>query len=182
MDSRGSAAGQIKIIAKPVISDFHSNMKRIDASEEKFMAVALRLARTAADAGETPVGAVMVRDGKIIGTGHNQVESLNDPTAHGEIIALREACHHAGDWRLPGATLYATLEPCIMCAAALIHARVTRVVYGARDHRWGGVGSLFDLSHDPRLNHELQVVSGILEDEAARLLQEFYRKLREVPS
>jgi tRNA(adenine34) deaminase len=157
-------------------------MKRIPASEEKFMAVALTLARTAADEGETPVGAVVVQDGKIIGTGYNRVEALSDPTAHAEIVALREACLHTGDWRLPAATLYATLEPCIMCAAAIIHARLSRVVYGARDHRWGGVGSLFDFSHDPRINHELQVVSGVLEEDAARLLQEFYRKLRHMPS
>jgi tRNA(adenine34) deaminase len=194
MDSRGSPAGQVGVLQDSALSRFRGHlwsrrskgsvgfMKRIDASDEKMMAVALDLARIAADAGETPVGAVVVQDGRILGSGYNQVEAMSDPTAHAEIVALREASRASGDWRLPAATVYVTLEPCIMCAAAMIHARVQRVVYGARDHRWGAVGSLFDFSHDPRLNHELQVVSGVLEDDAARLLREFYRKLRQTPS
>ncbi len=143
------------------------------------MSLALELARQAFEEGETPVGAVIVQDGDIIGTGHNRVETLHDPTAHAEIIALREAAWKAGDWRLPAADIYVTLEPCIMCVSALIHARIRRVVFGAHDDRWGGLGSLFDLSHDPRINHELEVVSGVMEQEAAKLLQEFFRKLRQ---
>jgi tRNA(adenine34) deaminase len=144
----------------------------------EFMATALDLASTAAQEGETPVGAVVVQAGKIIGRGYNRVEIEKDPTAHAEILALREATRTTGDWRLPEATVYVTLEPCIMCAAALLHARVKRLVYGARDDRWGGVGSLFDLSHDPRINHELEVISGVMKEEAAELLRKFYQGLR----
>jgi tRNA(adenine34) deaminase len=144
----------------------------------EFMTLALELAETAARMGETPVGAVVVRNRTIIGRGHNRVEVDKDPTAHAEILALREAAKTVRDWRLSAATIYVTLEPCIMCAAALIHARVSRLVYGARDDRWGGVGSLFDFSHDPRINHEFEVVSGVMKDEAAELLQEFYKGLR----
>ncbi len=140
---------------------------------------ALELAQKAADTGETPVGAVIVQDDTIIGSGYNLVETVRDPTAHAEVVALREACRRTGDWRLPEATVYVTLEPCIMCAAALIHARVKRVVYGARDDRWGGLGTLFDFSHDPRINHEIEVVSGIMEEESAQLLRNFFRKLRQ---
>ena len=153
-------------------------MNVIDKSEQKFMAMALDLARKAAAIGETPVGAVVVQNGTVIGMGHNLVEAEKDPTAHAEIVALREAGRFSNDWRLPGATVYVTLEPCIMCAAALVHSRVKRLVFGARDLRWGGVGSLFDLAHDPRMNHELEVVSGIMEDRAAALLQQFYKQLR----
>jgi tRNA(adenine34) deaminase len=146
---------------------------------QKFMIIALDLAATAAQQGETPVGAVVVQDDRIIGRGYNRVEIEKDPTAHAEILALREAARTTGDWRLPEATVYVTLEPCIMCAAALLHARVRRLVYGTRDDRWGGVGSLFDLSHDPRINHQLEVVSGVMKEEAAELLQGFYKGLRE---
>ncbi len=150
-------------------------------SAKKFMAAALDLAAVAAAMGETPVGAVVVQAGKIIGRGYNRVEIEKDPTAHAEIVALREATRVAGDWRLPEATVYVTLEPCIMCAAAMLHARVKRLVYGARDDRWGGVGSLFDFSHDPRINHELEVISGVMKEEAAELLRQFYRGLRNGP-
>jgi tRNA(adenine34) deaminase len=153
-------------------------MKPRDRSEERFMLFALDLAKIAAQQGETPVGAVVVRDGQIIGSGHNRVETDTDPTAHAEIIALREAARSAVDWRLPGASVYVTLEPCLMCAVALIHARVKRLIFGARDHRWGGMGSLFDVSHDPRMNHEIEVVSGVMEEEAAALLQGFFTRVR----
>ena len=146
--------------------------------DEQFMTLALRLAQKAGEQGETPVGAVVVREGEVIGQGYNQVEAEKDAAAHAEIVALREAGKSLGDWRLLGTTLYVTLEPCIMCAAALIHARVPRLVFGARDNRWGGVGSLFDFSHDPRINHELEVVPGIMEKESAELLQRFYKRLR----
>ncbi len=154
---------------------FYNRASPIDT---KFMADALELAQIAAETGETPVGAVLVMNGKIIGRGYNRVEIEKDPTAHAEILALREAARTVGDWRLPQATVYVTLEPCIMCAAALIHARVKRLVYGARDERWGGVGSLFDFSHDPRINHELEVISGVMKEQAAELLQEIYKQLR----
>ena len=147
-------------------------------NSQKFMAIALDLASVAARMEETPVGAVVVQAGKIIGRGYNRVEIEKDPTAHAEILALREATRETGDWRLPEATVYVTLEPCIMCAAAMLHARVKRLVYGARDDRWGGVGSLFDLSHDPRINHELEVISGVMKEEAAELLRKFYQSLR----
>lgn len=143
---------------------------------------ALELAGKAAAAGETPVGAVLVQDGRIVGSGYNRVEMDRDATAHAEMVALRDACRYVGDWRLPHATLYVTLEPCVMCAAALIHARVKRLVFGARDDRWGGVGSLFDLAHDPRMNHELEVVSGVMEDQSAELLRQFFRTLRQKPA
>jgi tRNA(adenine34) deaminase len=152
---------------------------RIEKSEEAYMHLALELAATAGKKGETPVGAVVVQDGNIIGTGYNCVECHKDPSAHAEMLAIREACRSTGDWRLPRATVYVTLEPCVMCAAALIHARVKRLIFGARDIRWGGVGSLFDLSHDPRMNHELEVVPGIMEEESVALLQEFFRDIRE---
>ena len=151
----------------------------IDPAHITYMTVAMELARKAAASGETPIGAVVVQDGTIIGTGYNRVEIDRDPTAHAEMLAIREATRASGDWRLPRATIYVTVEPCIMCAAALIHARVARLVYGARDPRWGGAGSLFDLSHDPRINHELEVISGVMEEEAAALLKEFFRRVRQ---
>lgn len=143
------------------------------------MEEALRLAQRAAQVGETPVGAVIVLDGNIVGTGYNRVELDKNPTGHAEIEAIREATRRIGDWRLSRSTIYVTLEPCIMCAAALIHSRVQRVVYGAPDKRWGGLGSLFDLSHDPRINHELEVISGVMEEEAGELLKRFFRNLRD---
>ncbi|MEJ2717589.1 MAG: tRNA adenosine(34) deaminase TadA [Deltaproteobacteria bacterium] len=153
-------------------------MNRRNSSEERFMSRALDLAKMAARQGETPVGAVVVQHGAIIGSGYNRVEAEIDPTAHAEMIALREAARNRGDWRLPEASVYVTLEPCLMCAVALIHARVKRLVFGARDHRWGGVGSLFDISHDPRLNHEIEVVCGVMEEEAVALLQGFFTSIR----
>jgi tRNA(adenine34) deaminase len=154
-------------------------MDGIDPTDIRYMVIALELARKAAASHETPIGAVVVLDGTIIGRGYNRVEIDKDPTAHAELIAIRAAARTGGDWRLPGATIYVTVEPCIMCAAALIHARIERLVYGTRDLRWGGVGSLFDLSHDPRMNHELEVVSGVMEKESAALLKEFFRNVRQ---
>jgi tRNA(adenine34) deaminase len=144
-----------------------------------FMRVALDLAITASRAGEMPVGAIMVDAGIIIGQGFNRIEMEGDPTAHAEIIAIREAAARKGDWRLHSATLYVTVEPCIMCAAAVLHARVRRVVYGAPDKRWGGFGSLFDLAHDPRMNHECEVVSGIMEKECSQLCSDFFHQVRQ---
>ncbi len=153
-------------------------MNRAIQSHEQFMARALELAKRAAAEGETPVGAVIVRAGHIVGTGYNRVENQKDPTAHAEILAIREAACTLADWRLSGCTAYVTLEPCFMCAAAMVHARIDRLVFGARDIRWGGVGSLFDLSHDPRMNHQIEVIAGIMEKEAAEMLQQFFGGLR----
>jgi tRNA(adenine34) deaminase len=153
-------------------------MSRIDEHDRRYMLEALKLAERAASLGETPVGAVIVRNGRVIGTGYNRMEAEKDPTAHAEMIALREAAAASHDWRLPQAVLYATLEPCIMCAAALVHSRIRRVVFGARDERWGGFGSLFDFAHDPRINHDIEVVSGVMEEETADLLRSFFRRVR----
>ncbi|MCX5862582.1 MAG: tRNA adenosine(34) deaminase TadA [Desulfomonile sp.] len=146
--------------------------------DEEFMVQALALARFAGEQGETPVGALVVVNGRILGQGFNRVEMDKDPTAHAEIVALRDAARNWGDWRLLSATLYVTLEPCIMCAAALIHARIRRLVYGASDERWGAVGSLFDFAHDPRINHELEVIPRVMEKESAEILQGFFERLR----
>jgi tRNA(adenine34) deaminase len=154
-------------------------MGKVGKSDAPFMELALKLAQRAGEEGETPVGAVVVLGNEVIGRGYNRVEGERDPVAHAEIIAMRQAAQTLGDWRLLRTTLYVTLEPCIMCAAALIHARVPRVVFGAWDNRWGGVGSLFDFSHDPRINHEIEVVSGVMEKESAALLQRFFRELRQ---
>lgn len=153
-------------------------MGKTAVSDLRFMDAALVLARRAAAEGETPVGAVLVRDHRIIGSGYNKVERDRDPTAHAEIIALREAARSSADWRLPGTTLYVTVEPCIMCASALLLARVSRLVFGAADLRWGAVGSLFDLSHDPRINRDIEVIPGVMAEQAAELLQSFFRTLR----
>lgn len=142
------------------------------------MKIALFLARKAALLGETPVGAIIVRKGKIIGSGFNRVERDNDPTAHAEIVALRKATKTQGDWRLIDTSVYVTLEPCIMCAAALLNARVSRVVFGAWDTRYGAFGSLFDLSHDPRYNHEIEIISGVMKEEASQQLQGFFSQKR----
>src|SRR5215831_730233 len=130
-----------------------------------FMRQALDLARVAEQAGEVPVGAVIVRDGEIIGRGCNSPIALNDPTAHAEILALREAAAAVGNYRLEGATLYTTLEPCVMCAGALVAARVSRLVFGARDLRFGGVRSKFSLADSALLNHRVQIDEGILGSE-----------------
>lgn len=154
------------------------SMGRIAQSDLRFMEAAIELAKRAAAEGETPVGAVLVREGAIIGKGYNRVEADRDPTAHAEMIALRQAARSGADWRLSGATLYVTVEPCIMCASALLLARVGRLVFGAPDPRWGGVGSVFDLSHDPRINRDIEVIPGVMAEQAAELLQSFFRMLR----
>lgn len=144
----------------------------------RYMRAALRLAGEAAARGDVPVGALVVDGGSIIGVGSNTREAEADPTGHAEIVALREACRARGRWRVDGATLYVTLEPCPMCAGALVNARVARVVYGAADPKAGAVRSLYGLCDDPRLNHRMQVVPGVLADESAALLQDFFRRAR----
>ncbi len=143
-----------------------------------FMAQALQLARQAEEAGEVPVGAVVVHDGQIIGRGSNAPISETDPTAHAEIEALREAARLLGNYRLPETTLYVTLEPCPMCAGAMVHARVARLVYGCADPRSGAAGSVYDIAASAKLNHRLEVTGGVLEGESRELLQEFFRARR----
>ncbi len=143
------------------------------------MGEALALAREAALAGEVPVGAVAVLDGRIVGRGRNRREEDRDPCAHAELLALREASRTLGRWRLTGVTLVATLEPCAMCAGAAVLARIDRLVYGADDPKAGAVGSLMDLSADPRLNHRFPVDRGVRGEEASGLLRAFFRSRRE---
>jgi len=146
------------------------------------MALALREATRAASLGEVPVGAVVVQHGVVLGRGGNMVETRGDATAHAEMIALREAVDALGDWRLVDAAMYVTLEPCPMCAGALILARVGTVVFGARDPKFGACGSVVDLlGGGPRWNHRVAVVAGVEEDESARLLREFFARRRAGP-
>jgi tRNA(adenine34) deaminase len=143
-----------------------------------FMGLALDEARCAAAEGEVPVGAVVVMDGRVIGRGHNRLIAATDPTAHAEILALREAAAAVGNYRLPGAILYATVEPCPMCCGAALQARLARVVFGAPDPKAGAARSLYRLLEDPRLNHEAIVVGGVRSAECAALLSEFFRARR----
>ena len=142
------------------------------------MGVCLVLARQAAKRGEIPVGAIVVQGGRIIGRGYNLRQTEDDPTAHAEIVALREAGRAQGSWRLNDATLYVTLEPCPMCAGALVNARVSRLVYGCADEKAGAVHSLYGLCTDDRLNHRLEVTAGVRTAECASLLRTFFRKRR----
>jgi tRNA(adenine34) deaminase len=142
------------------------------------MREALVEAERGAVAGEVPVGAVVVLDGAIVGRAHNAPVALSDPSAHAEVLALREAGRKAGNYRLPDATLYVTVEPCTMCCGAVVHARLARVVYGARDAKAGAVESLYRLLDDPRLNHRVDAVGGMLADDSAALLRGFFDRRR----
>jgi tRNA(adenine34) deaminase len=142
------------------------------------MQEALALARQAAEEGEVPVGAVVVKEGNVIGRGYNRPVSKNDPTAHAEIVALREAGAATGNYRLAGCTLYVTIEPCAMCAGAIMHARLGRLVYGAADPKAGACGSVVDLFADSRLNHHASVTGGVMAEAAAKLLQDFFAARR----
>jgi tRNA(adenine34) deaminase len=144
------------------------------------MRLALAQAAQAREAGEVPVGAVAVREGVVVGRGFNQPIGSSDPTAHAEILALREAARQAGNYRLPGATLYVTVEPCLMCVGAIVHARIGTVVYGVADPKGGAVRSLLDSSTLP-LNHRFEAVEGILADDCRHLLQDFFRARRGEP-
>jgi tRNA(adenine34) deaminase len=146
--------------------------------DEYWMRRALELAREAADADETPVGCVVVAGGEIVGEGRNSPIAFLDPTAHAEILALREAAIAIGNYRLTEAGLYCTVEPCVMCAGALVNARVRRLVFGARDLRFGGVRSKFQVADSPLLNHRVEIVEGILGAEATELLQRFFAARR----
>jgi tRNA(adenine34) deaminase len=148
------------------------------ADDVHFMKEALAFARIAFSEQEVPIGAVVVREGKLVGRGRNRREHLADPTHHAEIEAIREASQARGTWRLEGATLYATVEPCPMCAGAAVNARIARIVYGCPDPKAGYCGTLGDIPRDPRLNHRCEVEGGLLAEESAELLQMFFRARR----
>lgn len=147
-------------------------------TDQDFMAAAIDLARAAGAAGEVPVGAVVVMDGEIIGRGFNQPIGRADPTAHAEVMALRDAAAKIGNYRLPGASLYVTLEPCVMCAGAIMHARIARVVFGAKDPKTGAAGSVVDLFAEDRLNHHAEIQGGVRAEECGALLSSFFAARR----
>ncbi|SEM84967.1 tRNA adenosine(34) deaminase TadA [Lihuaxuella thermophila] len=148
-------------------------------NHEFFMEAALEEAKKAESIGEVPIGAVVVLDGEIIGRGHNLRETHQDPTAHAEMIAIREAAERIGSWRLTDCILYVTLEPCPMCAGAIVQSRIKEVVYGTEDPKAGCAGTLMNLLDDPRFNHQTPIVTGILKEECSRILTDFFRALRE---
>jgi len=150
-----------------------------DAIELQHMRLALSLAQHAWDLGEVPVGAVVVKDGEVIATGFNQPIGKHDPTAHAEIMALRAAAEKLGNYRLPGCELYVTLEPCIMCAGAMMHARLARVVFGAADPKTGAGGSVVNLFEQEQLNHHTELVGGVMADACGQLLKDFFAERRE---
>lgn len=145
---------------------------------EHFMELALKQARLAAGRGEVPVGAVIVHRGEVIGAAGNEREAAKDPTAHAEMIAIRQAAARLGGWRLPDCTIYVTIEPCPMCAGAIYQARIDRLVYGAADDKAGAAGTLMDIVRDPRLNHTVEVTAGMMAGECAAVLKEFFAERR----
>ena len=147
-------------------------------ADEAFMRQALELAEKAASLGEVPVGAVAVFEGQVVGRGYNRRELDRDPFSHAELVALAEAAKARGVWRLTGVTLYVTLEPCAMCAGAMVQGRVTRLVYGASDPKAGAVGSLYDLVREPRHNHRVEVTEGVLAEDCGQTLKAFFKQLR----
>jgi tRNA(adenine34) deaminase len=149
-----------------------------ESAKTQWMKAALAEAKKARAEGEVPVGAVVVKDGVVIGRGHNQVEGLKDPTAHAEILAIGAAATTIGSWRLEGATIYVTLEPCTMCAGAIVLARLDRLVYGARDPKAGACGTLMNVPRDERLNHLVEVEPGFMEGECSFILRSFFEELR----
>ncbi len=165
-------------LLRPPAHDDLATVETADSEDARYMGLALENARRAAALDEVPVGAVVVLDGRVAGRGHNLVIAASDPTAHAEIVALRAAAEAAGNYRLAGATLYATIEPCPMCCGAALNARVARLVYGAEDPKAGAVRTLYTLLEDPRLNHRVAVVAGVRRDECAALLREFFKEKR----
>ena len=145
----------------------------------EYMQLALEQARLAPARGEVPIGAVLVQDGQVLAQVHNFREVWQDPTAHAEVVAIREAATRLGTWRLTGTTLYVTVEPCSMCAGAIIQSRVSRLVFGARDPKAGACGSVFNLPDERRLNHRVQVIGGVMERESQELMQAFFKRLRD---
>ena len=153
-------------------------MMPVISIDDHFMRMALDEASIAYNEGEVPVGAVLVKDGKVISKAHNQRENIKDPTGHAEIITLRHGSKEEDNWRLTGFTLYVTKEPCIMCAGAMVNARLGRLVYGCKDDKGGAVGSLYNILSDKRLNHQVEVVSGVLEEECSEILKRFFQNRR----
>jgi tRNA(adenine34) deaminase len=151
----------------------------MDEQHKTFMALALAEAKKAGQIDEVPIGAVLVAESReVLSVAHNRTITATDPTAHAEITALREAARKLSNYRLLNTTLYVTVEPCIMCMGAIIHARVSRLVFGAADPKWGAAGSLYDLADDKRLNHRPEIISGVYQEECAALMQEFFRSKR----
>ena len=155
------------------------DLRPLDSEDVRFMLIALEEAGKAGEEGEVPIGAVLVSGGEVIGKGRNRPIALCDPSAHAEILALREGAAGVNNYRLPDSTLYVTLEPCIMCAGAVLQARVRRLVFGAEDPKGGAVSSLYALLQDGRLNHQAEVTSGVLREECRELLQRFFRERRQ---
>lgn len=153
-------------------------METEEQKHDKYMQAAIEEAKKAAQIGEVPIGAVIVRNDEIVGRGYNLRETKKDPTLHAEMIAIREASERLGGWRLIGCTLYVTLEPCPMCAGAIVQSRIEQVVYGAPDPKAGCTGTLMNLLNEPRFNHQVPVIRGVREEECAMLLKEFFRALR----
>lgn len=144
-----------------------------------FMGLAMREAEQAYEEGEVPVGAVVVFEDKVIGRGYNRMAQLSDATAHAEMVALSAAYNRFGDWRLENCTIFCTLEPCAMCAGALVLSRVERIVYGAQDPKFGACGSIFDIPTEKKLNHRIEVVGGVMADEVARMMKDFFVEVRQ---
>src|SRR4030042_4490684 len=153
-------------------------MSKTEKTDIHFMRLALEEANLAFIEGEVPVGAVIVKDSKVIAKAHNRRETSKDPTGHAEILVLKSGTHKNDSWRLADATLYVTKEPCIMCAGAMLNARLGRLVYGCKDNKGGAVDSLYNLLSDKRLNHQVEVISGVLEDECAEILRLFFKSRR----
>jgi tRNA(adenine34) deaminase len=167
--------------ATMVMTETKKNPADMQPGEDgAWMELALEQARLAALAGEVPVGALVIRNGEVIGQGHNRNLLDNDPTAHAEIVALRQAAARVGNHRLIGCTMVATIEPCSMCAGALIHARIARLVYGATDPKAGAAGSTVQVINHPSLNHRMEVTAGVLADKCSEILQQFFRKKRQL--
>ncbi len=176
---KAPAAGRLRWDDRELEMVYNNSMSgHYDESDLFYMKLALEQAREADACGEVPVGAVLVREGRVLAACRNRCEELKDATAHAEILALREGSRRLGGWRLTGTTLYVTLEPCPMCAGALVQARVERLVYGAADPKGGACGTLYNLVQDERLNHRLAVTGGVMADECAVLLQGFFRRRR----
>ena len=155
-------------------------MKIMADTHENFMEIALSEAEKAEQIGEVPVGAVLVSEnGEILSAAHNQTIKLVDPTAHAEILALRKAALEISNYRLLNTTLYVTVEPCIMCMGAIVHARISRVVFGATDPKWGAAGSLYNYAEDDRLNHRVEITAGVRAEDCRKLMQDFFRAKRE---
>lgn len=156
----------------------HMDEDKQQSDDVAFMGFALELARQARESGEVPIGAVVVRDGQVVGKGYNCPIRSSDPTAHAEINAIRSAAQAGNNYRLGTCTLYVTLEPCVMCAGAIVQARIKRLVFGATDPKGGAAGSLFHVPNDERLNHQVEIMSGILQEECGDLLRRFFRERR----